>query len=163
MVGSNRNLHYLSASVYTAPDRGRWCDMAIGNTLIFDGIAWPAARVVNSRIESVFQTYPHDVDYGSPKRTIFVGRRKPPSRTIFTLAATGRGRRWETKRPQGFWRDFAELEIESAEAVTAFIRRRGDPNGWLDADTETHTGPWRSQTNFCGPRGGRGKRRTRQV
>jgi hypothetical protein len=103
--------------------------MAIGNTLIFDGLAWPATRVLGST-PMVFKTYPHNVDD------------KPPSRTIFTLAASGRGRRWSATRPDGFWRDFTELELADTEAVTAFVRRRGDPDGLLDASTETHTGHW---------------------
>jgi hypothetical protein len=103
--------------------------MAIGDTLVFEGIAWPAARVVNSAPMS-FRTYPHDGDY------------RPEPRTIFTLATTGRGRRWSTTRPQGFWRDFATLEFDDAEAVTAFVRRRGDPAGLLDVGAETNTGTW---------------------
>jgi hypothetical protein len=82
----------------------------------------------------IFKTYwtasPDNVDY------------KPPSRPIFTLAASGHGRRWSATRPQGFWRDFTELDPADAEAVTAFVRRRGDPDGLLDASTETHTGYW---------------------
>jgi hypothetical protein len=103
--------------------------MAIGNTLVFDGTAWPAARIVSSSA-MVFKTYPQDVDH------------KPPSRTIFTLAASGHGRRWSATRPQGFWRNFIELDPGDAEAVTAFVRRRGDPAGLLDANTETHSGRW---------------------
>jgi hypothetical protein len=105
--------------------------MATGNTLIFNGIAWPAVRIVNSSL-MIFKTYPDisDSDY------------KPPSRPIFTLAASGRGRRWSATHPQGFWRDFTELDPADAEAVMAFVRRRGDPDGLLDASTEHHTGYW---------------------
>jgi hypothetical protein len=103
--------------------------MAVGNTLVFDGLAWPTTRIVSSS-PMIFKTYAHDADH------------KPPPRIIFTLSATGRGRRWSATRPQGFWRDFTELDPADAEAVTAFVRRRGDPDGLLDASTETHTGYW---------------------
>jgi hypothetical protein len=103
--------------------------MAIGHTLMFDGLAWPAARIVASSA-MVFKSYPHNAVY------------KPPAHPVFTLATTGHGRRWETTRPEGFWRDFAELDIADNEAVTAFVRRRGDPDGMLDANTESHTGHW---------------------
>src|SRR5262245_9830994 len=103
--------------------------MAIGSTLIFDGLAWPAARIVGSS-SMVFKTYPYDAED------------KPPSRPLFTLSASGRGRRWSATRPEGFWRDFTELDLANAEAVAAFVRRRGDPVGMLGASTESHTGYW---------------------
>ena len=128
-MGSSRNLQEIDSFAKLAPDGSRRREMAAGDTLIFSGIRWPTARVIDST-PMVFRTHPHIEDY------------RPPSRTIFTLAATGRGRRWSSTRPQGFWRDFAELKIDDGEAVTEFIRRRGDPQGLLDVGAETHTGTW---------------------
>jgi hypothetical protein len=97
--------------------------MASGATLIFSGTRWPAARV-SDRTSLVFK--PH---------------REP--RTIFTLTAAGHGRRWEATEPQAFWRDFAEADFSDASAVTAFVQRRGDPEGLLDTSArQTHTGTW---------------------
>jgi hypothetical protein len=103
--------------------------MAIGDTLVFEGRRWPAAQIT-AATPMVLRTYPHDLDY------------RPPSRTIFKLGATGRGRRWSSTHPAGFWRDFAGLEIGKAESVVAFVRRRGDPEGLLDVGAETNTASW---------------------
>ena len=78
----------------------------------------------------VFRTYPRDQEH------------LPPSRDIFTFATSGRPRPWTSTQPEAFWRDFAEIELNDAKAVTAFIHRRGDPLGLLDDVGQTHTGHW---------------------
>lgn len=106
--------------------------MPIGEALVFEGTRWPSARVVGAEPM-------HFLLFGT---TADAAAYSPPRRTIFTLSTTGKGRRWSTDRPLGFWRDFVEIDLENSEAVTAFIRRRGDPQGQLDAGAETHTGHW---------------------
>ena len=94
--------------------------MSADDTLVFEGTAWPAARITGRLPIS-----PHDP--GS----------RAPARTIFTIAASGHGRRWSTTRPQAFWRSFAETDLNDAEAVLAFVRRRGDPQGLLGGAVDT--------------------------
>jgi hypothetical protein len=103
--------------------------MVTEQKLIFSGTRWQAAQVTGS--EPVrFRAFPR----GSGPA--------PPSRTIFTLTASGHGRGWSTDQPLAFWRDFAKIDLNSANAVLDFVRRRGDPFGFLDAGEETHTGHW---------------------
>jgi hypothetical protein len=86
----------------------------------------------------VFRTRPGDFDY------------PPLSRTIFTIAASGHGRRWSAAQPEGFWRDFVEINLNDAGAVLRFMRRRGDPDGLLDVGAETHTGHWNNLAALLG-------------
>ncbi|MDX0948998.1 hypothetical protein GOD93_25550 [Sinorhizobium medicae] len=44
---------------------------------------------------------------------------------------SGNGQAWDAKRPQGFWRTFAELDLDRREDVLMFLARYGDPNGAL--------------------------------
>ncbi len=85
-----------------------------------------------------FRTTPSDFDY------------QPPSRTIFTIAVNGTGRRWSATHPEGFWRDFYEIDLNDADAVLRFIRRRGDPDALLDVGAETHTGSWNDLAAWLG-------------
>jgi hypothetical protein len=98
--------------------------MVAGQKLIFLGMRWQVARIAG---ELPMRTHP---------------RADHPPRTIFTVAASGRGRRWSTDQPLAFWRDFAEIDLNSADAVLGFVQRRGDPFSVLDAGGETHTGHW---------------------
>ena len=94
------------------------------------GLAWPAARVVSST-PMVFKAYPHNLD------------RKPPARTIFTLGASGTWLVLVCDTPTRLLaRTPEQLDPADAEAVTAFVCRRGDPDGLIDASTETHTSYW---------------------
>ena len=102
--------------------------MAIGTWLIFEGTGWPTARVVNTT-PTAFK-----FDAQDPKRFT--------QQTILTIAATGHGRYWMSERPQGFWRDFTEIDPADAAAVPTFVARRGDPDGLLSAKSPIHTGPW---------------------
>jgi hypothetical protein len=88
----------------------------------------------------VFRTTPgSDFDY------------PPPSRTIFTIVASGHGRHWSATHPEGFWRDFVEINLNDASAVPQFVRRRGDPDGFLDAGAgTTNTGSWNNLAALLG-------------
>lgn len=101
--------------------------------LVFQGMRWPSARIISSH-PMVFRTYPRGREY------------LPPSRDIFTLTASRGGRPWTATQPDAFWRDFAEIDLNDADAVTAFIGRRGDPQGLLDDVGETNTGHWGNLT-----------------
>ena len=105
------------------------------NTLVFEGTRWPTARVVNGLPMSFRNYLPSD--FGDQSHT----------RTIFTIAASGHGRRWTASHPEGFWRDFVEIDLGDADAVLQFVRRRGDPGGLLDLGRETNTVYW---ANFAG-------------
>ena len=85
---------------------------------------WQAARIVGAL---PMRTHP---------------RADHPPRTIFKIAASGGGRRWLVDQPQAFWRDFAEFDLNNADAVLGFVQRRGDPFGVLDAGGESDTGHW---------------------
>ena len=86
--------------------------MAADNTLIFEGTRWQTARAV------------------------------PAGSTLFEITATGRGRKWATDTPLGFWRTFAEIPLNDGDAVAGFVQRYGDPWGELDARKPVHTARW---------------------
>jgi hypothetical protein len=69
---------------------------------------------------------------------------------IFEVAASGHGRQWQTDTALGFWRDFYDLSLDDGDAITAFIRRYGDPYGGLDRGEVTHTGYWKSLKALLG-------------
>lgn len=107
-------------------------EMTTTNTLIFSGTRWQTARVVGA---------------GRVMRTGPVVRAGP---ALFEVAASGHGRKWETFTTLGFWRDFTDLPLDDADAVAAFIRRRGDPHGDLDRGEVTHTGAWKNLQALLG-------------
>jgi hypothetical protein len=94
--------------------------MTASDTLIFAGTRWQTARIAQA------------------------------SSTLFEVAASGRGRAWETDTALGFWRDFAELPLDDGDAVVAFIRRYGDPYGALDRGEAMHTGHWKNLKALIG-------------
>jgi len=96
----------------SAPNRSRRRKMAADNTLIFEGTRWQTARAV------------------------------PAGSTLFEITATGRGRKWATDTPLGFWRTFAEIPLNDGDAVAGFVQRYGDPWGQLDARKPVHTARW---------------------
>lgn len=55
------------------------------------------------------------------------------------FGARGAGRRYEVSGPGAWWRDLAELDLNSAEAVGRFVMRRGDPSGRLDRQMPAST------------------------
>jgi hypothetical protein len=94
--------------------------MAASNTLIFLGTRWQTARVVRA---------------GS---------------ALVEIIASGHGRQWETDIALGFWRDFYDLSLDDVDAITAFVRRRGDPYGSLDRGEVMHTGHWKNLKALLG-------------
>src|SRR5262245_47679747 len=104
--------------------------------ILFSGMSWPAARVVDR----------------SPIVREFVSELpEPPKSWVFTLAATGKGRAWSTMHPQAFWRDFAEelLYYDNEARVLAFVRRRGDPYGEINRKGGTaDTAKWMALTSY---------------
>jgi hypothetical protein len=98
--------------------------MAASNTLIFSGTRWQTAQVVRA------------------------------GTALFEVAASGHGRKWGTDVALGFWRDFYDLPLDDGVAVTAFIRRYGDPYGGLDRGEAVHTGHWRNLQALLGTAAG---------
>jgi hypothetical protein len=103
--------------------------MVAGNKVVYSGTGWPAADIVRST-KAAFGAY-----------LVATGPR-PPTRAVFTLATTGRGRGWEAAKTEGFWRDLGELDFDDQRAVLALVCRRGDPAGILSPREQTHTGHW---------------------
>jgi hypothetical protein len=94
--------------------------MAASNTLIFSGTRWQTAQVVRA------------------------------GTALFEVAASGHGRKWQTDTALGFWRDFYDLSLDDGDAITAFIRRYGDPHGDLDRGGAMHTGQWKNLKALLG-------------
>ena len=112
--------------------------MTTSNTLIFEGTRWQTARAVHVGPTLV-------TDGHGRERTISVDS------TWVEIAASGRGRRWETETSLGFWRDFYELPPGNIDALVAFVRRYGDPYGALDrGDPTTQTTHWKSLQALLG-------------
>jgi hypothetical protein len=103
--------------------------MAASNTLIFSGIRWQTARVVHVGSSLIAGT--------GPGRVIRAG-------SPLVEVASGRGRKWETATTLAFWRDFTELQLDDVDGIVAFVRRYGDPDGFLDRGEVMHTGYWKN-------------------
>jgi hypothetical protein len=71
--------------------------------------------------------------------------------TVATIETTGKGQPWSTKRAQGFWRTFAEMDLENDEAMTGFVARYGDPDCALSPKTPVHTYYWRRLQGLLKP------------
>jgi hypothetical protein len=106
--------------------------MALGDVVIFEGVACPAARISERRpLEYKFVAMP--------------GEDLPPATepwSSLTLTTSGNGRPWSTHEPQGFWRDLSEVHPDQDEAVLRFARKWGDPAGKLMPSGETATAEW---------------------
>jgi hypothetical protein len=94
--------------------------MTTSHALVFSGTRWKTARLVSA---------------GS---------------TVFEVAASGHGRKWQTNIALGFWRDFPSLPLANADAVVAFVKRYGDPFGYLDRGEVMHTGHWKNLQALLG-------------
>jgi hypothetical protein len=103
--------------------------MAADNTLMFSGTRWQTARVVHVGSSLVARSDGGRITRGS---------------TLVEVAASGHGRKWETDVTLAFWRDFHDLPLDNADAIVAFVRRYGDPDGFLDRGEVMHTGYWRN-------------------
>jgi hypothetical protein len=90
-----------------------------GHALYFEGGSrWRGVRVVG-----------HEPALLSP------GGSSPLCRTeVFTLRSTAKGRPWSTRRPMGFWRNFAAIDSIAGDPaeVVRFVSRHGDPSGALN-------------------------------
>ena len=96
--------------------------------LKFTGRRWPAARVV-ARVDAF------DVSQSDLAKDL-----KPVA--VAQIATTGDGREWTTRTAMGFWKNFAELDMESDTAIAFFCRQHGDPHGALTPTTPIHTYRW---------------------
>jgi hypothetical protein len=108
--------------------------MTADNTLMFSGTRWQTAQVVH---------------VGSSLVAVR-GERIVRGSTLVEVAASGHGRKWETDTTLGFWRDFTELPLDDGGAVVAFVRRYGDPDGFLDRGEVMHTGHWKNLKALLG-------------
>jgi hypothetical protein len=96
--------------------------------LVFSGTAWPAARLSDRRNQFDFEE-----DSATWTDQTF---------TYGILSTTGKGRKWETTTALGWWRTFAEMDLEDDEAVAGFARRYGDPASELSPERPVHTRHW---------------------
>jgi hypothetical protein len=85
--------------------------------LLFSGLRWPGVKVVARR-----QVVDHDPDHHSSK---------VPLVDTLIIETSGRGRPYETRVAEGWWRDLAELALDDERRVLSFLQRRGDPLGQL--------------------------------
>jgi hypothetical protein len=105
------------------------------NTLAFEGRSWPAARVVERRNFFDLHATPVAEDL------------KPVSAAF--ISTSGRGRPWSTVEAVGFWRSFAEIQLEDDAAIEDFVQRHGDLNGQLSPKKTVHTGSWKNLQAPC--------------
>ena len=117
--------------------------MATGETLYFEGLRFPAAKVIATASVpiSVSPPIPPQATGGIPWPRL-PGPKGSAARNVFTLATSGRGRKWSTTEPMAFWMNFGELDLENSNEVVGFVRSRGDPDGRLDEKTQISTVGW---------------------
>ncbi len=97
----------------------------------FDGVAFPAARVVEGSRQPL-----HDL-----KNAVWT----PGGATFVRLTTTvaSKGRRWSTTSPLAFWRTFAvDLDLEKDTDIEGMVGRYGEPSGMLRPGTVVHTAHW---------------------
>ena len=85
---------------------------AINTELVWAGRAWPAAEIIGRTGED------------------------------FAFKTSGKGRPLELDGPAAWWRNFSELNLDDPDAVTGFVRRRGDPFGALSPTTQANSSQW---------------------
>jgi len=82
--------------------------MATRDTLIFRGRRWPGVQPLKGvTIERFYQ---------------------------FAFRASGGGQQWDTDQPMAFWRNFAAMDLTHGGEALDFIKRHGDPFGYLDLE-----------------------------
>lgn len=86
--------------------------MELIGELFWGGHAWPAAQIVGRTGED------------------------------FIFKTTGKGRFIQFREPAAWWRNFSEIDLNDADAVIGFVRRRGDPFGVLSPTNETDSSRW---------------------
>jgi len=95
--------------------------------LLFDGIRWSGAKVVDRK--QVIAT------------SIFTEKKVPWTEALI-IETSGNGRSYSVTHAEAWWRDFADLLPDHEESVLSFLARRGDPFGRLAPDgTQINTGP----------------------
>src|SRR5262245_58302675 len=104
-------------------------------TLCFEGRYWPSARVIERRNLYDLQTTP------------IADEMEPVP--VALIRTSGRGRVWATLEAAGFWRSFAELNLENNAAIEDFVRRHGDLDGELTPKVTIHTGNWKCLQQTC--------------
>jgi hypothetical protein len=104
----------------------------VRDALLFSGLRWPAAQVAGHQRVTVIAT-----GFVSDSGEMEVPR----------IATTGHGQRYEVNSAEGWWRDFAELQIGDERRALSFVRRRGDPSRVLTPERSLHTGYWVDHLN----------------
>jgi hypothetical protein len=104
----------------------------VRDALLFSGRRWPAAQIAGRRRVTVIAT-------GFVSDT---GEMEVP-----VITTTGQGQRYEVESVEGWWRDFAELQVGDEHRALSFVRRRGDPSRVLAPERSLHTGYWVEHLN----------------
>jgi hypothetical protein len=102
----------------------------------FSGLRWPAARVTGHRLVPALATGFIDDE----------GRTEVP-----VISVTGQGQHYKVESAEGWWRDFAELQLADEHRTVSFVRRHGDPRGMLAVDRPIHTELWAPLLNRLRP------------
>jgi hypothetical protein len=88
--------------------------------LLFDGLGWPAARVVDRK--SIV---------GRPASGFFADGQPTRWAESPIIDTSGHGRRYRVRYAEAWWRDLSEVLIEDEQRALSFLARRGDPFGEL--------------------------------
>jgi hypothetical protein len=88
--------------------------------LFFDGLAWPAARIVDR------QPF-----INRPAGFVADLESSPQWATTPIIDTSGNGRSYQMQYAEGWWRDLTEVEIVNEQNALSFLARRGDPFGEL--------------------------------
>jgi hypothetical protein len=97
--------------------------------LIFEGLRFPRAKITETVIGLIIE------EDGTERRL----DNRPP---VFAVRSQPDGKPWRTNEQQGFWVDFAEIDLADGEQVVAFVRRRGLCFNDDPAKREEHTDRW---------------------
>jgi hypothetical protein len=108
----------------------------VRDALLFSGLRWPAAQVTGRRLAAVPAT-----GFISDAGEI----------EVLVLATSGQGQRYQVDATEGWWRDFAELQVGDEHRAVSFVRRRGDPRNELTPDRSIDTGRWTGLLNILRP------------
>jgi hypothetical protein len=104
----------------------------VRDRLLFSGLRWPAAKLKGHRRVTMIATgFVSDTD----------------EMEVPVITTTGQGQRYEVESVEGWWRDFAELQIGDERRALSFVRRRGDPSRVLASERSLHTGYWVEHLN----------------
>jgi hypothetical protein len=128
-----QNLQAPAISATEEATSGNFGQDRMRDALLFSGLRWPAAQVTGHRLAPVLATGFVSDD----------GEMEVP-----VIATTGQGQRYEVEAVEGWWRDFAELQVGMEARAISFVRRRGDPAGKLAPDQTIHTGLWSPLLNI---------------